>query len=221
MNTIRNNIQEVQRRITAALQRSHRQPAEITLVAISKGHDVSAIREAFACGLRHFGESRVQEAEEKLGRLSDMRDKSTWHMVGHLQSNKAKKALTLFDMIQSVDSINLARAIDRSTFKRLPVLIEVNTAGEATRYGFLTEEVEGAAGLIGQLPNLELQGLMTIAPFIDDELKVRNTFRTLRKLRDSLGLKHLSMGMSDDFEIAIEEGSTIIRIGRAIFGERR
>jgi hypothetical protein len=204
-----------------ACERSHRSPDEITLVAITKGVEVPAIRAAFDCGIRDFGENRVQEAEEKIAQLADLKPHVTWHMVGHLQSNKAKAAVELFDIIHSVDSVKLAEILSRRAENPLAVLLEINVSGEATKGGFSVSEIIAAAKGIRQLPNLKMMGLMTVAPFVADPEEVRPVFRKLRELRDSLGLEHLSMGMTDDFEVAIEEGATMLRIGRAIFGERR
>jgi len=215
------NIEEVQGCIARTCERSHRLPGEITLVAITKGVDVSAIRVAFGCGIRNFGENRVQEAEDKIAQLSDLKPDVTWHMVGHLQSNKARRAIDLFDIIHSVDSIRLAEVLSRRAEKPLPVLLEVNVSGEATKGGFSVGEIAVAVNEVKHLPNLKVMGLMTMAPFVADIEEVRPVFRKLRELRDSLGLEHLSMGMTDDFEVAIEEGATMLRIGRAIFGERR
>lgn len=215
------NLKEVRSRIARACERSRRAPEEIILVAVSKGFDTQAIRDAFDCGLRDFGENRVQEADGKIEQLSDLRASITWHMVGHLQSNKAKIAVQRFDIIHSVDSIRLANILNERVQKPLPVLLQVNVAGEEPKSGFALEEIAVAAEEIMKLPNLRVKGLMTIAPLVDDPEEVRPVFRKLRKLRDSLGLEQLSMGMTDDFEVAIEEGATIIRIGRAIFGQRR
>ena len=215
------NIREVQGRIARACERSRRLPGEITLVAITKEFDVSAIRAAFDCGIRDFGENRVQEAEGKIRQLSDIRQDVTLHMVGHLQSNKAKTAVDLFDIIHSVDSMRLAEILSRRVQRPLPVLLEVNVAGEATKGGFSVGEVTAAVEEIRQLQNLKVMGLMTIAPLVAEPEEVRPVFRKLRELRDSLRLEHLSMGMTDDFEVAVEEGATMLRIGRAIFGERR
>lgn len=215
------NLREVQRRIIQACERSHRSPEDIMLVAITKGVEAQAIRAAFDYGIRNFGENRVQEAEGKIGQLADLKPDVIWHMVGHLQSNKAKMAADLFDIIHSVDSVKLADILSRRLQKTMPVLLEVNVSGEATKSGFSLGEVGVALSEINQLPNMKLMGLMTIAPFVPEIEEVRPVFRKLRELRDSLGLKHLSMGMTDDFEVAIEEGATMLRIGRAIFGERR
>ena len=211
----------MQRRIARACERSHRLPEEITLVAVTKSFEAAVIREAFDCGIRNFGENRVQEAEGKVGQLSDLKSDVTWHMLGHLQSNKAKKAVEIFDIIHSVDSVKLADILSRRAQKSLPVLLEVNVAGETTKGGLSVDEVAAAVEEIRKLPDLKVTGLMTIAPFVAEPEEVRPVFQKLRELRDSLGLEHLSMGMTDDFEVAIEEGATMLRIGRAIFGERR
>lgn len=215
------NIREVKRRIAQACERSRRSPDEITLVAVTKGVGIGAIRAAFDLGIRNFGENRVQEAEDKIVQLADLKPAVTWHMVGHLQSNKAKSAVELFDIIHSVDSVRLAEILNRRAQKTLPVLLEVNVSGEATKAGFSVGGTEAAVKAMKQLPDLKVMGLMTIAPFVADPEEVRSVFRKLRELRDSLGLEHLSMGMTDDFEVAVEEGATMLRIGRAIFGERR
>jgi pyridoxal phosphate enzyme (YggS family) len=215
------NIRKVKRRMARACERSRRLPDEITLVAVTKAFGSQAIRAAFDSGIRDFGENRVQEAEGKIVQLSDLRSSVTWHMVGHLQSNKAKIAVELFDIIHSVDSVRLADILNRRAGKPLPVLLEVNVSGEATKVGFSLGELVAAVKAIGQLPNLKLMGLMTVAPVAAEPEAVRPVFRKLRELRDSLGLKHLSMGMTDDFEVAVEEGATMLRIGRAIFGDRR
>jgi PLP dependent protein len=214
------NVRQLQQRIARACQRAGRSPEEVTLVAVSKTVEASAIEAAFHAGIRDFGESRVQEAKPKIEQLPHLKPQITWHMVGHLQTNKAKTAAAIFDIIHSVDSLNLAETLNNCSPKRLPILIQVNVSAEATKGGFIMSEVEEAMKQMKRLPNLEVQGLMTIAPWVDSAEEVRPVFRQLRQLRDSLGLKHLSMGMSDDFEVAIEEGATLVRIGRAIFGER-
>ena len=218
---IERNIQEVTSRIAQACERAGRSADEVTLVAITKTVEPSAIRAAFQAGVRQFGENRVQEAKAKLGELENIRSRSTWHMVGHLQTNKVKTAIELFDIIQSVDSLRLAEFLSRHARETIPILLEVNMAGEATKGGFAADEVSQAIKKIGLMPNLEIKGLMTIAPLVRNPEEIRPVFRRLRELRDSLGLERLSMGMTDDFEVAIEEGATIVRIGRAIFGERR
>jgi pyridoxal phosphate enzyme (YggS family) len=218
---IAENIREVQGRINRACERSHRSPDEITLVAVTKGFGSQSIRAAFDLGIRNFGENRVQEAEEKIAQLLALRPAIAWHMVGHLQSNKARVAVELFDIIHSVDSVRLAEILNRRVEKPFPILLEVNVSGEVTKAGFSVGEVGATVKEIGQLPNLKLLGLMTVAPIVADPEQVRPVFRKLRELRDSIGMEHLSMGMTDDFEVAIEEGATMLRIGRAIFGERR
>ena len=215
------NLRDVQGRIARACERSHRSPGEITLVVVTKEVEVSAIRAAFDCGIRDFGENRVQEAEDKIAQLSDLKPDVTWHMVGHLQSNKARTAVELFDIIHSIDSVRLAEILSRRAEKTFPVVLQVNVSGEATKGGFVVGEIANAVNEIKRLPNLKVMGLMTIAPLAADPEEVRPVFRKLRELRDSLGLEHLSMGMTDDFEVAVEEGATMLRVGRAIFGERR
>jgi pyridoxal phosphate enzyme (YggS family) len=192
----------------------------VTLVAVTKTVDAAAIETAFNSGIRDFGESRVQEAKPKIEQLQRLKPGITWHMLGHLQTNKAKTAADIFDIIHSVDSLKLAETLNDCSPKRLPILIQVNISAEATKGGFQLPEVKDAVKQIGRLPNLEIQGLMTIAPWVDNAEEVRPIFRQMRQLRDALELRHLSMGMSDDFEVAIEEGATLVRIGRAIFGER-
>jgi PLP dependent protein len=218
---VKENIEEVNRRIALACERSGRSPNEVTLVAITKTIEPSVIRDGFNAGLRNFGENRVQDAKDKLEELQDVRSKSVWHMVGHLQTNKVKTAAGLFDIIQSVDSMKLAKSLSDSSERLLPVLLQVNVADEASKGGFTVNEISQAIKKITQMPHLEIKGLMTIAPWVDDPEEVRPVFRQLRELRDSLGLEQLSMGMTDDFEVAVEEGATIVRVGRAIFGKRR
>jgi pyridoxal phosphate enzyme (YggS family) len=189
-------------------------------MAVTKTVDPATIATAFELGIRDFGENRVQEAGKKIRLLSYLQPHPTWHMIGHLQSNKVKPALELFDMIQSVDSVGLAEAVNRRAQAKIPVLLQVNAAGEATKSGFSLAEIGPAFKTISHLPGIEVKGLMIVAPLVEDVELVRLVFRKLRELRDSFQLKHLSMGMTDDFEVAIEEGATMIRIGRAIFGER-
>jgi len=215
------NIRELERRVARAAERADRSPAGISIIAVTKTVETELIQRAFAAGMRHFGESRVQEAKAKIGQISPLQPSPTWHMVGHLQTNKAKTAVELFDVIHSVDSVRLAEVISREAQHNIPVLLEVNVSGETTKSGFSLAEVRSATHQIARLPHLEVKGLMTIAPFFSDPEEARPFFRKLRLLRDSLGLEHLSMGMTDDFEIAIEEGATMIRIGRGIFGERK
>ncbi|OGO00165.1 MAG: YggS family pyridoxal phosphate enzyme [Chloroflexi bacterium RBG_13_52_14] len=218
--TIEQNIQKLQQRINKACEKSGRSPAEVTLVAVSKTVEADVIEAAFNAGLRHFGESRVQESASKIEQLQKLKPDIVWHMVGHLQTNKAKTAANIFDIIHSVDSLKLAETLSNSSQRKLRILIQVNVVDEATKSGFALSEVNEAVRQIGKLPNLEIEGLMTIAPWVSDTEEARPAFRQLRQLRDALGLRHLSMGMTDDFEVAIEEGATLVRIGRAIFGER-
>lgn len=221
MTDIGANIKAVKERIARACQRAGRSPDEVTIIAVTKTVELSAIADASKMGIRHFGENRVQEAEEKIGQLSGSKPRPTWHMVGHLQSNKVKIAVEIFDIIHSVDSVRLAEAISRLAQKNLPVLLQVNVSGETSKSGFSMAEVEPALEAISRLPQIEIKGLMTMAPIVTNAEQVRPVFQKLRSLRDSLRLEHLSMGMTDDFEVAIEEGATLVRIGRAIFGERQ
>jgi len=214
------NIMELRARINRAAERTNRSPGEVTIVAVSKGVDTSAIEKALEAGITNIGENRVQEAKFKVEGVSSSGLRPTWHMVGHLQTNKVKTALELFDIIHSIDSLRLAEALSSHTENIMPVLIQVNIPGEEAKSGFPISGVSKALEEIANLPGLRIDGLMTIAPLTDDPEEVRPIFRRLRELRDSLGLKHLSMGMTDDFEVAIEEGATMLRIGRAIFGER-
>lgn len=220
MNDIARNIAEVRTRIAIAAERTGRAPGDITLVAISKTHPAEVVAAAFAAGLRDFGENRVQEAASKVIALREQGIRPRWHLVGHLQRNKVQAAINLFDILHSVDSERLAEAISAAATHPVPVLIEVNVAGEDTKYGVAPEAVSKLVARIGNLPHLELAGLMTVAPRVDDPEDVRPVFRQLRHLRDAAGLRELSMGMTDDFEVAVEEGSTLVRVGRAIFGER-
>jgi pyridoxal phosphate enzyme (YggS family) len=221
MEFIRENIQEVEKRIKTACERSGRLPHEITLVAVTKSVDAAAITSAYEYGIKHFGENRVQEAEKKIVELATLRQSVTWHMIGHVQTNKVKSVTRLFDIVQSVDSMRLATSLDMQTQDTLPILVQVNVSGENTKSGFSVDEVNTAISEMKHLSHLDIKGLMTIAPWTDNMEEVRSVFHTLRELRDKLGLEHLSMGMTDDYEIAIEEGATIVRIGRAIFGKRR
>ena len=214
------NIEEVKLRIIRACERVGRLPDAVTIVAVTKMVEPSAVATAFKLGIRHFGENRVQEAERKIRQLTWLEPHPTWHLVGHLQTNKVKVAMELFDIIHSLDSVRLAEVISRRTETALPVLLEVNVSGEASKGGFSVVEVAPALEAISRLPRLEIKGLMTIAPMVADAEQVRPVFQKLCSLRDSLGLEHLSMGMTDDFEVAVEEGATLVRIGRAIFGER-
>lgn len=217
---IERNLKEVEGRIAQAAQRVGRSPDEVTIVAVTKQVAPQAIEAAIKAGIRHIGENRVQEAKEKIRLLSALELYPTWHMVGHLQTNKVKTAVEIFDIIHSIDSLRLAQLVSQRADKTLPVLLQVNISGEETKSGFSVAELPKALDEVARLPRLEVKGLMTIAPLVQDAEEVRPIFRRLRELRDSLGLEHLSMGMSDDFEVAVEEGATMVRIGRAIFGKR-
>ncbi len=222
------NIAAVRSAIAAAAQRAGRDPATITLIAVSKTKPVELVAMAHRLGVTDFGENRVQEALPKISAFHppDVR----WHMIGRLQSNKAGKVAEAFDWVQSIDSLHLARTLDQQAAKqakRLPVLLEVNVAGEESKAGLAPADLPALARQIAELPNLAIQGLMTVAPLVADPEQVRPVFRALRELRDHVRdeLPHctwqqLSMGMTDDYSVAIEEGATIVRIGRAIFGER-
>ena len=218
--SIADNLRRVRERVAAACERAGRSPDEVTIVGVGKTFPPEAIAEACRAGLADIGENRVQEALRKIPLVEAHGLHPRWHLVGHLQTNKAKTAVSLFAIIHSVDSLHLAEALSKRADQPVPVLLEVNVAGEASKFGFAPEEVAQAYRRIAALPNLDLQGLMTVAPFVTDPEEVRPVFRRLRELRDELGLRELSMGMTDDFEVAIDEGATMVRIGRAIFGPR-
>jgi pyridoxal phosphate enzyme (YggS family) len=220
--SIADNLRSVRERAAAACERADRSPDEVTIVGVSKTFPAALVVEACRAGLTDIGENRVQEASAKIPAVEALGSSPRWHLVGHLQTNKVKTALGLFDIIHSVDSVRLAELISRQAANQpvRPILLEVNVAGEASKFGLRPEETGRALEGIARLPGLAVQGLMTVAPLADDPEEVRPVFRELRRLRDALGLRDLSMGMTDDFEIAIEEGATIVRIGRAIFGAR-
>lgn len=220
------NIQSVQERIRAACARAGRDVDSVALLAVAKTHPADAVQAAAACGLILFGENKVQEAKAKIPLCPG---KCRWHLVGHLQTNKARDAVELFEMIQSVDSLRLAEEINKRAehaAKHMRVLLEVNLAGEASKFGYAPERLLAEFKDINALPRLEIHGLMTVPPWSPVAENVRPYFRRLRELKqqceDILGapLPHLSMGMTGDYEVAIEEGATIVRIGTAIFGER-
>lgn len=225
--SVSENVERVRERIARAALRGDRRPEEVVLIAVSKTFPAEAIREAYEAGVRAFGENRVQEWEAKQPRLADLQ--ASWHLVGHLQGNKARRASRLFDWIDSVDDIALAAKLDEATGETnewLAVLIEVQVDPSGTKSGVSPQDLPALAEALSQLPHLQLRGLMSIPPFCDDPRDARPYFRRLRRLRDDLQthlgrpLPELSMGMSHDFEIAIEEGATQVRIGTAIFGER-
>jgi pyridoxal phosphate enzyme (YggS family) len=227
--TIRENLQRVRQKIDSAAQRASRNPQEIVLIGVSKTHPAESIREASDAGLRHFGENRVQEWEGKLPSVADLR--ATWHLIGHLQSNKAARAAKAFHSIDSVDDWSLAQRLDRAqsekgTAEKLRVLIEVHMGGEETKSGVSEADLPDLAERVSSLAHLELAGLMCIPPFRENPEEVRPFFAALGEFKNQLesrlgkALPTLSMGMSHDFEAAILEGSTEVRIGTAIFGTR-
>ena len=226
------NIASIHERIAAAASRAGRNPKEIALMAVSKTHPPESIGEAYEAGLRVFGENRIQEFASKIGALQNL-PAAEWHMIGHLQTNKASKATELFHAVDSVDSLKLAEKLDaaaRQLGKKLSLLLEINVGGEAAKSGVAPDSPALDELLIAapRLDSLQFRGLMTVPPFTDDPQDARPYFRKLRGLRDNIAArKHpgvnmdvISMGMSHDFEVAIEEGSTCVRVGTAIFGER-
>ncbi len=213
------NYAAVRKRIAAACGRSGRNAGEVTLVAVTKTFPAQAVTAAIAAGAREIGENRVQEARDKKPLVQGT---ARWHLIGHLQSNKAKDAVRVFDTIQTIDSLPLAEKVAGAAVaagKRIDVLLEVNIGREPQKSGAGPDDIEALARGVRGLDGLTLTGLMTIPP-VSDEAATRAYFRELRSMRDALGLQHLSMGMTDDFEMAIEEGATIVRVGRAIFGAR-
>ncbi len=220
------NLKNVQQRVAAACARAGRDPSSVTLLTVSKGHPADVVRAAADLGVSLFGENRVQEAKIK---MSQCPGRLQWHLIGHLQSNKCRDAVHFFAMIQSVDSLSLAREINKwaeKSAKTMPVLLEVNVAGESSKSGFSPENVLLELKEINALPKIEVHGLMTVAPWTQEAEKVRPVFRRLgglkRQCEDILGAPqpHLSMGMSGDFEVAVEEGATMIRLGSAVLGPR-
>lgn len=227
--TIRDNLERLSEQMATAAARAGRNPNEITLIGVSKTHPAEVIHEAFDAGLRHFGENRVQEWEGKRGEVAHL--PATWHLIGHLQSNKARKARNLFHSIDAVDDLALAEKLDRADnllppAEPLRILLEVRMGGEATKSGVSEADLPQLAEKIESLERLDLAGLMCIPPFLENPEEVRPYFARLKKLRDQLEwrlrrkLPVLSMGMSHDFEAAIQEGATEIRVGTALFGAR-
>jgi pyridoxal phosphate enzyme (YggS family) len=236
------NLAQVRERIAAAARRAGRTPKEVTLVAVTKTHPAQMVEAAYQVGLRDFGENRVEEARAKIPAVRERTSLSEgprWHMIGHLQRRKARLAVALFDIIHAVDSLRLAQRISRvagESGKVMPVLLEVNVSGEASKYGFNLSVTAGQGAKaafitdveqILALPHLRPCGLMTMAPIVTDPEQARPVFRVLRSLRDDLCRRfpeadwhELSMGMTDDYEVAIEEGATMVRVGRAIFDAR-
>jgi hypothetical protein len=220
------NLDSIQKRIAAACERAGREANSVTLLAVTKSHPPEVVQEAAKLGLTFFGENKVQEAKAKIPLCPG---KLRWHFIGHLQSNKCRDAVELFEMIQSVDSLSLAQEINKRAepaARRMPVLMEVNVAGEASKFGYQPERLLAELKDINVLPRLEIHGLMTVPPWSPEAEDSRPHFRRLRELKQraeqALGapLPHLSMGMSGDFEIAIEEGATMVRVGTALFGLR-
>jgi PLP dependent protein len=221
------SLKNVQQRVAAACARAGRDPASVTLLTVSKGHPAEMVRAAADLGLSLFGENRVQEAKIK---ISQCPSRLQWHLIGHLQSNKCRDAVHFFTMIQSVDSLPLAQEINKwaeKSAKTMPVLLEINVAGESSKFGYAPANVLSELKEINALPKIEVHGLMTVAPWTQEAEKVRPVFRQLAELKKEceniLGapLPHLSMGMSGDFEVAVEEGATMIRLGSAVLGPRK
>lgn len=226
--SVAENIARIRERIAHACERVGRNVSDVQLVAVTKNVGSPAILEALEADIEIIGENRVQEA---LAKYQEIGEQARWHMIGHLQRNKVKRVLEFAEMIQSVDSLRLAKEVQKQAQKaerNVDVLIEVNTSGEDTKYGFSPKKTVPAVEQIAKLPNLNIKGLMTIGAFLPDPEDVRPCFRGLRELRDEIRAKALanvkmdvlSMGMTDDFEVAVEEGATMVRIGRSIFGER-
>lgn len=216
---IRENLRIIQTKIKDAALRAGRDPSKITLICVVKKRPLDAIKDAIDCGIKDIGENRIQEAKERFSLLNDVRR----HMIGHLQSNKAKDAIEMFDVIHSVDNVKLAERLDRyarSYSKKQDILVEVDLTNIPTRYGVKPEDLKMVVSEILRFNNINLIGLMTIAPVVNNPDDARPFFRRLRELRDSLdieGIKELSMGMSQDYVVAVEEGATMLRIGSAIF----
>lgn len=216
---IRANYAQVDARVRGACERAGRRRDDVILIAVSKTFPAEAVSAAIAAGAREIGENKVQEARDKKPLA---KGDARWHLIGHLQSNKAKDAVRIFDVIQTIDTVSLAQKVGNAAAaagKRQDVLLEVNIGAEPQKAGATPDEVDSLARDVLLIDSLNVLGLMTIPP-VADETGTRNYFRELRKMRDGLGLQHLSMGMTDDFEMAIEEGATIVRVGRAIFGSR-
>jgi len=227
MGQIESNIKAIKEHIQRAAERAGRKAGDVKLVAVTKTVPVERIKEAVAAGLTTLGENRVQEAEAKIASLKD--SGVEWHLIGHLQSNKAKEAVRLFNCIQSVDSLRLAQILEREAEKlgkKLPVLLEVNVGGEASKFGVKPEEAQALLEGARSFKFVSFQGLMTVVPQVSEPQQARPYFKTTKSLRDdlekrlSIKLPILSMGMTEDFEVAVEEGATLVRVGRGVFGER-
>jgi pyridoxal phosphate enzyme (YggS family) len=227
---VRARFEEVRQRISLRATHCHRSAHEITLIAVTKTHPVETLRAGLAAGATDLAENRVQEAEPKILELG--RDAARWHLIGHLQANKARRAVKLFDLIHSVDSIELAQRLQRlceeEKREQLPILIQVDLAGEETKSGIPEQDLNQLIEVVRECERLQLRGLMALPPFFDDAEKVRPYFKRLRELRDEHQHQghfgstpgELSMGMTNDFEVAIDEGATMLRVGTALFGER-
>lgn len=225
---IKENLEEVREKIRQACQRSGRREEDVTLISVSKTKPVEMLREAYEAGSRDFGENRVQEIMEKYGQMpEDVR----WHMIGHLQKNKVRQVIDKAVLIHSVDTVELAEQIEKDAAKRdlaVDILLEVNVAEEESKFGFRTEEVEAAVMKIKEFPHVHIKGLMTIAPFVSNSEDNREVFKKLYQLYvdirskniDNVNMSVLSMGMTGDYEVAVEEGATMIRVGTGIFGAR-
>lgn len=225
--SIEENLESVQRRIETAARKAGRELSEITLVAVSKKMELKTVKKAYKAGIRVFGENYIQEAQEKIGKVK--KGSAKWHFIGHLQKNKAKFAVEMFDMIETVDSVELAKMLNKHTTKPLDILISVNLAREESKSGFFPPDLIGAVKEIhANFKNINIRGLMAIPPAFEDPEMSRPYFTTLRRLAETvnkeklegLNLTEISMGMSNDYDVAIEEGATIVRIGTAIFGPR-
>ena len=224
MSSLIDRYKKINNRILASCEQAKRDPSSVKLLAVSKTKPPEMVDEFASLGQKFFGENKIQEAQAKIPLcISGLQ----WHLIGHLQSNKAKIAATLFDMVHSVDSLKIMNALDRNAESTLPILLQVNVAGDSAKFGFKPEEAEEIINLSCKLNNCEVHGLMTIPPFSEDLDKTRQHFNHLRELRDALEVKtgvplpELSMGMSYDLEAAIEAGSTWIRVGSDLFGERK
>ncbi|MDP6607000.1 MAG: YggS family pyridoxal phosphate-dependent enzyme [Dehalococcoidia bacterium] len=219
--TIVERLAAVRAEIEAACERAGRNPAGVTLVAVTKTHPLETIREAIVAGLTDLGENRAQEFVLKAEAAAGTGLMPRWHFIGHLQRNKARQVLPYAGVLHSVDSERLVAEIERRATRPLPCYLEVNVAGEASKHGVTVEELPALLACAKAASNIEVAGLMTIAPIVDDPEQARPVFRRLRELASAHGLTGLSMGMTNDYAVAIEEGATVVRVGRAIFGERR
>ena len=228
---IKDNINNIRAKIAESCKKCGRDPKEVTLIGVTKYADAAMVKEAVDAGMTDMGENKVQDAKERFVQLDEWGVKVKRHMIGHLQSNKVKPTLQLFDVVQSVDSLDLAKEVSNQAAKlnkdSVAIFVQVKTSDEESKFGITPENAISLIGQISDLPHLKIEGLMTMAPYTEDKELIRNCFRQLRQVKDAaqkefknkvnIDLKHLSMGMSDDFDIAIEEGSTMVRVGRAIF----